>query len=211
MGLRSSQWPWFRPVSRRGSLNSEPSLTSRRQAMALALVASCADSIGNPAGARWNLAGVVTEGLVFCNERGVDPIGVREAGWTLSGTRIASVSGLRGVVGDGLDPAAVVEFAAAYASSCAAGPIVVGHDGRVSASVFLPAVLAGITGTGRDVLLIGAAATPTLGRLVRDQGAAGGLMISASHNHGQVQRLEVLPAGRHGAWSGAWPRSSRAL
>ncbi len=86
------------------------------------------------------------------------------------------------MVGDGLDPATALEFAAAYASTCAAGPIVVGHDGRVSAPVFMPAVLAGITGTGRDALLVGPAATPTLGRLVRDQGAAGGVMISASHN-----------------------------
>ena len=61
----------------------------------------------------------------------------------MSGTRIASVSGLRGVVGDGLDPAIVAEFAAAYASGCGPGPIVVGHDGRVSAPVFVPAVLAG--------------------------------------------------------------------
>ena len=69
-----------------------------------------------------------------------------------SGTRIASVSGLRGVVGDGLDPAVAAEFAAAYASTCGAGPIVVGHDGRISAPVFVPAVLAGITATGRDAL-----------------------------------------------------------
>src|SRR3954469_16504830 len=100
----------------------------------------------------------------------------------VSGTRIASVSGLRGIVGDGLDPAIVVEFAAAYASRCTSGPIVVGHDGRVSAPVFVPAVLAGVTATGRDALLVGATATPTIGRLVRDQGAAGGIQISASHN-----------------------------
>ena len=55
-------------------------------------------------------------------------------------TRIASISGLRGVVGDGLDPATVVEFAAAYASECEPGPIVVGHDGRGSAAVFAAAV-----------------------------------------------------------------------
>src|SRR5262249_16631336 len=89
------------------------------------------------------------------------------------GTRVASVSGLRGIVGHGLDPATVVEFAAAYASRCAAAPIVVGHDGRVSAPVFVSAVLAGVTATGRDALLVGAAATPTIGRLVRDQAAAG--------------------------------------
>jgi phosphomannomutase len=100
----------------------------------------------------------------------------------VSGTRIASVSGLRGVVGDGLDPAIVVEFAAAYASGCGPGPIVVGHDGRASAPVFVPAVLSAVTATGRDALLVGAAATPTVGRLVRDQGAAGGIQITASHN-----------------------------
>jgi phosphomannomutase len=92
------------------------------------------------------------------------------------------VSGLRGIVGHGLDPAIVVEFAAAYASRCALGPIVVGHDGRVSAPVFSSAVLSGITATGRDALVVGATATPTIGRLVRDQGAAGGIQISASHN-----------------------------
>lgn len=115
-----------------------------------------------------------------------------EAGGIVSGTRIASVSGLRGVVGDGLDPAAVVEFAAAYASGCAPGPIVVGHDGRVSAPVFVQAVLAGVTATGHDALLVGATATPTIGRLVRDQGAAGGIQISASHNPPKYNGLKFF-------------------
>jgi phosphomannomutase len=100
----------------------------------------------------------------------------------VKGTRIASVSGLRGIVGDGLDPVIAVEFAAAYAAGCAAGPIVVGHDGRVTAATFVHAVLSGVTATGRDALLVGATATPTIGRLVRDQAAAGGIQISASHN-----------------------------
>ena len=131
----------------------------------------------------------------------------------MSGTRIASVSGLRGVVGDGLDPAIVVEFAAAYASRCAPGPIVVGHDGRVSAPVFVPAVLAGVTATGRDALLVGATATPTIGRLVRDQGAAGGIQISASHNPPGIQRPEVLPArgdGPQRRLGARGPRPARA-
>ena len=113
-----------------------------------------------------------------------------------TGTRIASVSGLRGLVGDGLDPSVVVEFAAAYASSCEPGPIVIGHDGRVSAPVFVPAVIAGVTATGHDVLLVGPVATPTLGRLVRDQHAAGGIQISASHNPPQYNGLKFFqPAG----------------
>jgi phosphomannomutase len=99
-----------------------------------------------------------------------------------TGTRIASISGLRGVVGDGIDPVVAAEFAAAYASECEAGPIVVGHDGRVSARVFMAAVEAAVTATGHDVLLAGPTATPTIGLLVRDHKAAGGIQISASHN-----------------------------
>jgi phosphomannomutase len=110
----------------------------------------------------------------------------------VSGTRIASVSGLRGIVGDGLDPATVVGFAASYATGCAPGPIVVGHDGRVSAPVFVPAVLSGVIATGRDVWLAGATATPTIGCLVRDLRAAGGIEISASHNPPQYNGLKLF-------------------
>ncbi len=100
------------------------------------------------------------------------------------------------MVGNGLDPAVVVEFAAAYATGCGPEPIVVGHDGRVSAQVFVNAVLAGVTATGRDALLVDATATPTLGRLVRDQGASGGIQISASHNPARYNGLKFFqPAG----------------
>lgn len=110
----------------------------------------------------------------------------------MSGTRIASVSGLRGVVGNGIDPSAAVEFAAAYASTCGHGPIVVGHDGRVSAPMFYPAVLSAVTATGRDALGVGPTATPTVGRLVRELGASGGIQISASHNPPQYNGLKFF-------------------
>jgi phosphomannomutase len=109
-----------------------------------------------------------------------------------SGTRIASISGLRGVVGDGLDPAVAVEFAAAYASECGPGPIVVGHDGRTSAPVFAAAVQAGVAATGHDVLSAGATATPTIGILVRELQAAGGIQISASHNPPKYNGLKFF-------------------
>jgi phosphomannomutase len=113
----------------------------------------------------------------------------------VAGTRIASVSGLRGLVGDGLDPAIVADFTAAYASGLEPGPIVVGHDGRVSAPVFLSAVLSAVNATGRDAWLAGPVATPTLGRLVRDLGAAGGIQISASHNPPSYNGLKFFQPG----------------
>ena len=112
-----------------------------------------------------------------------------------TGTRIASISGLRGVVGDGLDPATVVEFAAAYASLCEPGPIVVGHDGRVSSAVFGAAVEAGVTATGHDVLQAGPTATPTIGWLVREGRSAGGIQISASHNPPRYNGLKFFQRG----------------
>lgn len=110
----------------------------------------------------------------------------------MAGTRIASVSGLRGIVGDGLDPVVATEFAAAYAAGCDGKEIVVGHDGRTTAPVFVGAVVAGVTATGRDVLLAGPTATPTLGTLVRDLGLAGGIQVSASHNPAEYNGLKFF-------------------
>ena len=111
-------------------------------------------------------------------------------------TRIASISGLRGVVGDGFDPPGASEFAASYAAGCAPGPIVIGHDGRASAGVFLAAVVAGVTGTGHDAWVAGPAATPTIGVLIRERGAAGAIQISASHNPPEYNGLKCFdPAG----------------
>ena len=109
-----------------------------------------------------------------------------------SGTTIASISGLRGVVGDGLDPSVAVEFAAAYVGGCKPGPIVLGHDARVSSSVFTAAVCSSIMATGHDVLYAGPAATPTIGWLVSHLEAAGGIQISASHNPARYNGLKFF-------------------
>lgn len=121
----------------------------------------------------------------------------------VSGTLIASVSGLRGIVGDGLDPASVVEYAAAYASGMPEGSrIFIAHDGRPTAEVFLHAVLAGVTACGCEAHVLGAAATPTVGYLVKHMGGglhqedlAGGIQISASHNPPEYNGLKFFQPG----------------
>jgi phosphomannomutase len=96
--------------------------------------------------------------------------------------RILSISGLRGVVGDGLDPEYVVQFAAALGTMADAGRVVVARDGRATGSMLRHAVLAALTATGCEVVDAGIAATPTCGVLVNDLNAAAGLQITASHN-----------------------------
>ncbi|MFM7059067.1 MAG: phosphoglucosamine mutase [Planctomycetota bacterium] len=97
-------------------------------------------------------------------------------------TRILSISGLRGIIGDGLDPVYASRFAAALGTLCCGGKVVVARDGRSTGTMLQHAVFSGLIGTGCEVLDAGICTTPTCGVLVRHHGAAGGLQITASHN-----------------------------
>ena len=95
---------------------------------------------------------------------------------------IISVSGLRGIVGQTLTPDIACRFVAAFADSIPDGPIVIGRDGRTTGPMLRDAIVAGLTACGRDCIDADVAATPSIGVLVRELGAAGGVQISASHN-----------------------------
>ncbi len=96
--------------------------------------------------------------------------------------RIVSISGLRGIVGDGLDPAYVAEFAMGVGTLAGGGTVVLSRDGRATGEMVRHAVVAGLMATGCQVLDIGIATTPTCGVMVQHFQAAGGLQITASHN-----------------------------
>ncbi|MGE3314830.1 MAG: phosphoglucosamine mutase, partial [Planctomycetaceae bacterium] len=96
--------------------------------------------------------------------------------------RILSISGLRGVIGDGLDPAYVANFAMALGTMAEGGAVVLARDGRSTGAMLHQAVAAGLMSAGCRILDAGIASTPTCGVLVNDERAAGGLQITASHN-----------------------------
>ncbi len=95
---------------------------------------------------------------------------------------IISVSGLRGIVGETLTPDVACRYIASFAASIGPGPIVIGRDGRTTGPMLKAAIIAAINACGRDVIDADVAATPTIGILVREVSAAGGVQISASHN-----------------------------
>ncbi len=97
-------------------------------------------------------------------------------------TRILSISGLRGIIGDGLDPIYTTRFAAALGTIFCGGKVVVARDGRSTGPMIQHAVISGLLATGCEVLDAGISTTPTCGVLVRHHNAAGGLQITASHN-----------------------------
>jgi phosphomannomutase len=113
------------------------------------------------------------------------------------GGLIVSVSGIRGVVGEGLTARSALAFAQALGAYAGAGAVVVGRDGRPSGSMLRHAVLAGLTAAGRDVTDAGVVPTPTLGLAVREFKAAGGVQITASHNPAPWNGLKLFgPDGR---------------
>ncbi len=107
---------------------------------------------------------------------------------------IISVSGLRGVVGESLTPEVALRYACGLASQAPPGTIVLSRDGRVSGPLLADAIRSGLGSVGRTVLDVGVAATPTLGVLVREHRAAGGIQISASHNPPQYNGIKLFGA-----------------
>ncbi|MCI0693741.1 phosphoglucosamine mutase [candidate division KSB1 bacterium] len=103
-----------------------------------------------------------------------------------------SVSGVRGVIGEGLTPEVVLAFAQAYGTYCQGGRVVLGRDSRVSGPMLQHAVTAGLMAVGCEVVDIGIAPTPTTKIAVEKLHAAGGLVITASHNPVMWNGLKML-------------------
>lgn len=117
-------------------------------------------------------------------------------------TLIKSISGIRGTIGgrsgDTLNPLDIVKFTSAYATfirrsgKSQSNTIVVGRDARISGEMVKNVVCGTLMGIGYDVINIGLATTPTTELAVRMTQAAGGIIITASHNPRQWNALKLL-------------------
>ncbi|MEI6555524.1 MAG: phosphoglucosamine mutase [Paludibacter sp.] len=117
-------------------------------------------------------------------------------------TLIKSISGIRGTIGgiagEGLNPLDIVRFTAAYATQIKSSKqtdsnkIVVGRDARISGEMVNQVVIGTLLGMGFDVVNIGLASTPTTELAVTMEKAAGGIILTASHNPKQWNALKLL-------------------
>jgi len=94
---------------------------------------------------------------------------------------LISISGVRGVVPQGLDPVNVVHFARAFAA-ISGKRIVLGEDARPTGPALRDLWIGTLLAGGKDALECGLAPTPTVKAAVNLHKADGGVMISASHN-----------------------------
>ena len=115
---------------------------------------------------------------------------------------IKSISGIRGTIGgrtgDTLNPLDIVKFTTAYATfirksrHSQSNTIVVGRDARISGEMVKNVVCGTLMGVGYDVVNIGLASTPTTELAVTMNNAAGGIIITASHNPRHWNALKLL-------------------
>lgn len=117
-------------------------------------------------------------------------------------TLIKSISGIRGTIGgaagEGLTPLDIVKFTSAYGSwavkRSGKNKIVIGRDARLSGDMVNNLVIGTLQGLGIDVIDLGLSTTPTVEVAVPDEEAAGGIILTASHNPKQWNALKLLNA-----------------
>lgn len=102
-------------------------------------------------------------------------------------SRLFGTDGVRGVANEDLTPELAFRIGRAGASVLARSsdrhrPVIVGRDTRLSGTMLEAAIVAGIASVGRDVVSLGVIPTPAVACVTRREGAAAGVMISASHN-----------------------------
>jgi phosphomannomutase len=107
-------------------------------------------------------------------------------------TLMVSISGIRGIVGDGLDPKVLVKYTSAYSDFIGKGTVVIGRDARITGEMVQSIVTGTLLAKGLNVIDIGICPTPTVQYTVKTLGAQGGIAISASHNPNEWNALKLL-------------------
>lgn len=107
-------------------------------------------------------------------------------------TLMVSISGIRGIIGDGLDPQVIIKYISAYANYIGKGKIVVGRDARITGEMVNQIVTGTLLAKGLDVIDIGICPTPTVQFTVKSLRAQGGIAITASHNPNEWNALKLL-------------------
>jgi len=105
---------------------------------------------------------------------------------------MVSVSGIRGTLGDTLTPQTIVKYSSAFAEFCSFNKIILGRDARLTGPMVRNLVIGTLQAKGIEVIDIGICATPTVLYYVKKMKAAGGIMISASHNPNEWNALKLI-------------------
>ncbi|MBK7884188.1 MAG: phosphoglucosamine mutase [Chitinophagaceae bacterium] len=118
---------------------------------------------------------------------------------------IKSISGIRGTIGnkpgENLTPIDIVKFTAAYGTwllqqnnieGAAVKKVIIGRDGRISGEMVKGLVSNTLVALGFFVIDLDLSTTPTIEMAVKAENAAGGIILTASHNPKEWNAFQLL-------------------
>jgi phosphomannomutase len=105
-----------------------------------------------------------------------------------------SISGLRGIYGKDINPGNTTHLTKAFHQSIGKGKIAIAWDARPANKLLIQLTAATLSSLGREVHLLGMVPTPTIKHYVNVNKAAGGIMLSASHNPMEYVAFKLIGA-----------------
>lgn len=113
---------------------------------------------------------------------------------------IKSISGIRGTIGGtpgtAFTPFDIVRYTAAFGSwlkkKSDNNKVIIGRDGRISGPVVQHLVIGTLNSLGLNVTDLDLSTTPTVEIAVQKEAAAGGIILTASHNPKEWNALKLL-------------------
>lgn len=114
-------------------------------------------------------------------------------------TKYFGTDGVRGVANETLTPELAFKLGRAggyvltkHQEDGQAPLVLVARDTRISGQMLADALIAGLLSVGIEVLSLGVITTPAVAYLIKVQGAAAGIQISASHNPAQDNGIKFF-------------------
>lgn len=114
-------------------------------------------------------------------------------------TKYFGTDGVRGVANEDLSPELAFRLGRAggyvltkHQQGDKAPLVLVARDTRISGQMLADALIAGLLSVGIEVLSLGVITTPAVAYLIKVQGAAAGIQISASHNPAQDNGIKFF-------------------
>jgi len=107
--------------------------------------------------------------------------------------RLFGTNGVRGVVNKDMNVQLAMDLGKAIGTFMG-GRVAIGNDSRTSATMIKSAVSSGVMCAGAEVLDLGLVPTPVVQHYVKNNGLAGGIMITASHNPPEFNGIKCVDA-----------------
>jgi phosphomannomutase len=105
---------------------------------------------------------------------------------------ISSISGLRATLNDSLTVELVTKYATAFSKVIPKGTVILGNDGRSSGKWIEEVVTSVLSTNGHEVINLGVVPTPFVQLYTEHLKAAGGIVITASHNPAEWNGLKFI-------------------